>query len=155
MAYLRNETLKVDGINYDSQKEKMKTHWLCMGPKFWLVTMTKKTTVDEDKLEYCEQSEKYLYMQKMLAREALLTTLPKIKYGEVKYLRFAHEIWITLQKIFEGDEHAKKDSLQSQICMFQDAKLKEDKTIRGYFGRIYEIVIGIRSFGGTKTKDEI
>ena len=39
--------------------------------------------------------------------------------------------------------------------MFRDAKMKEDGTIRGYFDRISEIVVGMRSYGETKTKDEI
>lgn len=54
-----------------------------MGLEFWLFTIKYKTMVDEDNLESCEQIKQDLLMQNMLAREALLTTLSKIGYGEV------------------------------------------------------------------------
>ena len=33
----KKESPKFDGTNYDSQKDKMKTHLLCMGQGYWLV----------------------------------------------------------------------------------------------------------------------
>ena len=56
--------------------------------------------------------------------------------------------------MFKGDEYAKKSRLESCIFIFQSAKMKEDGTIRGYFRIIYEIVVGIRSCGGTRTENE-
>ena len=38
--------------------------------------------------------------------------------------------------------------------MFVSAKMQEDETIRGYFGRISEIVVGIKSCAGVVTKDD-
>lgn len=45
--------------------------------------------------------------------------------------------------------------MQSWICLFQDAKMLEDETIKSYFARISKIVIGIRSCGGSKKEDEV
>ena len=42
---------RFDGINYDSWKDKMKTHILCMGPGYWLVTKASKNILEEDNLE--------------------------------------------------------------------------------------------------------
>ena len=40
--------------------------------------------------------------------------------------------------------------LQNWICAFQDAKMMEDESIRNYVGKIFEIIVGINSHGGTK-----
>ena len=49
----KKESPKFDGTNYDNQKDKMKTHLLCMGPRYWLITKVSKDIVEEDKLESC------------------------------------------------------------------------------------------------------
>lgn len=36
-----------------------------------------------------------------------------MEYGQVKTLRLPNAIWVALQRIFEGDGHAKKDRLKS------------------------------------------
>ena len=58
-------------------------------------------------------------------------------------------------KIFEGDVYAQRIILQNLICLFQDDKMMEDESIRSYNGKIFEIVAGIRSHGGTKLDDEV
>lgn len=79
-----------------------------MGPKFWFVRKDKKIVIEEDKLEGCKEIEKNLFMQNMLAREALLLALPEVEYGEVKYFRLYNDICNALKIIFECDKHAKK-----------------------------------------------
>ena len=39
--------------------------------------------------------------------------------------------------------------------MFQDAKMMEGESIRSYIGRISKIVVGIKSYNGSKDEDEI
>lgn len=53
VSHFRKDSPKFDGVNYDSWKEKMKTHLLCMGPGYWLITKNGKVLVDEDELEGC------------------------------------------------------------------------------------------------------
>lgn len=84
---------------------------------------------EEDNIEGCKEIEKDLFMQNMLAKEALLSALPKIEYGDVKYLRLANEIWNSSQSTFEGNSHAKRARLKSWIYLFQDDKMLEDETI--------------------------
>ena len=62
MVAFKKESLKFDGINYDSWKEKMKTHMLCIDPKLWQVTVNKKTMIREDEIDSCEKIEKDLFM---------------------------------------------------------------------------------------------
>ena len=70
-------------------------------------------------------------------------------------LKTSHEIWKALEENYEVDTHVKKVRLQNLICEFQDARMMEDESIRSYVGRISEIVAGIISHGGTKSKDEV
>ena len=49
----RKESLKFDGTNFNSWKDKMKTHLLCMGLGYWLVTKVSKDIMEEDDLESC------------------------------------------------------------------------------------------------------
>ena len=37
---------------------------------------------------------------------------------------------------FEGYKNAKRVRLQKWICLFQDAKMMEDESVRSYIGRI-------------------
>ena len=91
----------------------------------------------------------------MRAIEALLSTLRKIEYNQVKSLITSHMILKALENSFEGDEHSKKLRLQSQICAYQDAKMMGDESIRTYVGRISEFTAGIRSQGGAKEDNEV
>ena len=111
--------------------------------------------IEEDNLEECDEGQKDIFMYNMLAREELLSTLSKTKFSQVKTLRLSHEVWIALKNIFEGDNHARKFRLKNWICLFEDAKMMEDESIRIYVGRISEITTGIRSQGGTKEDDEV
>ena len=70
-------------------------------------------------------------------------------------LKTSHEIWKALEANYEGDTHAKRVRLQNLICAFQDARMMEDESIRSYVGRIFDIVVGIKSHGGTKLYDEV
>lgn len=70
-----------DGVNFDNKKENMKTHFLYMGSKYWLMTKNGKTMVEERKLEEYNEVERYLFIYNMLAREALLLALLKNEYS--------------------------------------------------------------------------
>ena len=73
-----------------------------------LMIETKKKIVEEIKLEECSEAKRDLFKCNMLAREALLSTLPKNEYSLVKSLEKSHEIWVTLQSTLEGGKHAKR-----------------------------------------------
>ena len=77
-----------------------------MGPGYWLITKNGKTTIKENKLEACTVVARDLFMCNILAREALLSTLPKNEYSRVKSLNTSSKIWKTLESTFEGDKHA-------------------------------------------------
>ena len=47
----RKDSLKFDGKNYDSWKEKKKTHLLCMGMGYWILTKLVKTIIVEKDLK--------------------------------------------------------------------------------------------------------
>ena len=68
----RKDSPGFDGANYDSWKEKMKTHLLCMGLGYWLLTKRNKEIIKEEKLEECSEVERDLFMCNMRAREGLL-----------------------------------------------------------------------------------
>lgn len=78
-GHFRKESPKFDGVNYDSWKEKTKTHFLCMGPGYWLMTRNGKKIVEESKLEDCSEAD--LFMCNLLAREALLLALLENEYS--------------------------------------------------------------------------
>ena len=89
----------------------MKTHLLCMGPRYWLLTQSKKEIVEESKLEECSEGERDLIMCNMRAREALLSSIPENEYNQVKTFQTSHEIWKTSEVTFEHDDHAKRMKL--------------------------------------------
>ena len=49
----RKEIPKFDGTNYDSWKDNMRTHLLCIGLGYWLVTKASKDIIEEDNLASC------------------------------------------------------------------------------------------------------
>lgn len=155
MNLFRKDSPRLDGANYDSWKEKMKTHLLCMGSGYWLLTKSEKTIVKEQKIEECSKEERDLFMCDMRDREALLSTLPENEYSQVKSLETSHKIWKALESFFEGDTHTKRVRLQNWICAFQDANMMGDESVRSYIGRILEIIAGIKAYGGTKEEDEV
>ena len=132
----RKEIPRFDGTNYDSQKNKMKTHLLCMGPGYWLMTKTFKTIAEEDQLETYTKEQREVFMCNIREREAILSVLPKSEYSQVKLLKTSHEIWKNLEANYEGDTHAKRVRLKNLYCTFQDARMMEDESIRSYVGRI-------------------
>ena len=89
------------------------------------------------------------------AREAILLALLESEYSQVKLLKTSHGIWKSLEANYEGDTHAKRVRLKKFLCAFQDAKMMEDNFVRSYIGRIFEIVAGIKSNGGTKLDVEV
>ena len=111
----RKESPRFDGTNYDNQKDKMKTHLLCMGPGYWLVTKISKTITEEDQLETWIKEQREVFMCNIRAREELLLELPESEYSQVKLLKKSHEIWKTLKANYEGDTHAKE--LDCKICI--------------------------------------
>ena len=55
----------------------MKTHVICMGLGYYILSRNDKKIVEERKLEECSEVERDLFMYNMWAREALLSALPK------------------------------------------------------------------------------
>ena len=53
----------------------MKTHLLCMGAGYWLITKVSKDIVEEDNLESCTEEQREVFMCNIRAREAILSTL--------------------------------------------------------------------------------
>ena len=94
-------------------------------------------------------------MCNMISREALLIDLPENDYSRVKYLRLLVKIKKALEYTFEDDKHARNLRLQNWVCLFQEAKMMEDESIRSYFCRIPEIVSGIKACNRKKDGDEI
>ena len=144
----KKESLKFDGTNYDSQKDKMKTHLLCMVLGYWLVTKASKTIVEEDDLEKCTEEQRDMFMCNRKAREAMLSALLKNEYSQVKLLKTSHKIWKAKESNYEGDTHAKRVRIHNLICVFQDARMMEDEYVRSYVSRISKIVARIISCGG-------
>ena len=58
----RKESPKFNGTNYESQKDKMKTHVLCMGLGYWLVTKASKTIVEDNDHEKHNKEQRELFM---------------------------------------------------------------------------------------------
>ena len=104
-SMFRKDSMKFDRTNYDSWKENMKTHFLCGGPRYWILKKTTKIVIAENNLETCTEAERDLFMCDMRAREALLFALPDIEYNQVKSFVTSHLIWKDLENIFEGDAH--------------------------------------------------
>ena len=69
---------------------------------------SKKTIIEEEKIEGCSEEEIYIFMCNMRAREDLLSDLPKNEYSQVKSLETSHNIWKALESTFEGDTHTKR-----------------------------------------------
>ena len=67
-SIFKKDSLKFNGTNYDSWKEKMKTHLLFMGPGYWILTKLEKTIIVEKDLETCTKVERDLFMCDMKAR---------------------------------------------------------------------------------------
>ena len=85
----------------------MKTHFLCMGPRYLFVTKTTKSIVEDDDLEKCTKEQRDMFMCNIRAREVVLLAIPKNEYSQVKFLKTSHEIWKALESNYEGDKHAK------------------------------------------------
>ena len=153
MNMFRKKSLKFDGTNYDSWKDKMNNNLWCMGPRYWLATKVSKDIAEEDDLESCTREQRKLFMCNIRAREAMLWDLLENEYSQVKLFKTCHEIWKALEANYEGDTHVKRAGLHNLICAFQDAKMMEDESMRNYVGRISEIVARIQSHGGTKLED--
>ena len=65
----KNNIVKFDGTNYDSWKEMMKTHLLCMGLGYWILKKITKTIITKKDLETCTKVERDLFMCNMRARD--------------------------------------------------------------------------------------
>ena len=133
----------------------MKTHLLCMDPRYRILKKSAKTIIAEKDLENCTNDERDLFMCDMRAREALLAILSKIEYNQVKSLVTLNLILKALETSYQGDEHSKKLRLQSWICAFQNANMMEDEYVRTDIDKISKIDGGIKSQGGTKEDDEV
>ena len=87
MNPFKMESPRFNGTNYDSWKDKMKTHLLCMGLGYWLVTKTSKNIPEEDNLETCTKEQREVFMCNIREREAILSALPESDYSQVKLLK--------------------------------------------------------------------
>ena len=133
----------------------MKTHLLCIGLGYWLITKATKNIVEEYNLQSSTKEQSEVFICNIREKEAILSALLESEYSQVKLLKKSYEIWKALEANYEGDTHAKRVRLQNLHCAFQDARMMEDESVRSYVGRISEIVARIRSHGGTKSKDEV
>ena len=77
----RKDSSKFDGTNYDSWKDKMKNHLLCMGLGYWLITKVSNDIVEEDNLESCIEEQREVFMCNIREREAILSTLLESEYS--------------------------------------------------------------------------
>ena len=111
--------------------------------------------MEEDNLESCTKEQREVFICNIREREEILLALRESEYSQVKLLKTSHEIWKALEANYEGDTHAKRVRLQNLHCAFQDARMMEDEYVRCYVGRKSEIVVGIKSHGGTKLDDEV
>ena len=59
----------------------MKTHLLCMGTGYWLVTKASKNIAKEDNLETYTKEQRVVFMCNIGEREAILSTLPVSDYS--------------------------------------------------------------------------
>ena len=133
----------------------MKTHLLCIGLGYWLLTNASKDILEENNLESCTKEQREVFMCNIREREAISSALPESEYSQVKLLKTSHKIWKALEENYEGDTHAKIVRLQNLICPFQDARMMEDESIISDIGKISKIFVGIKSHGGTKLDDEV
>ena len=115
------ESSRFYGINYDNQKEKMKTHFLCMGLGYWLITKVAKTIISEDNLESCTKEQRDLFMCDMRARKAILSRLLENVYNQVKEKIMNNKACESLEVIYEGDKNSKRVKLHNWTCLFQEA----------------------------------
>ena len=88
----RKDSPRFDGVNYHSWKEKLKTHLLCMGPSYWILTKSEKEIVKEEKIEEWSEVERDPFMCNMRAREALVLALLDNEYSQGKSLQISYEI---------------------------------------------------------------
>ena len=82
VSMFRKESPKFDGTNYDSWKDKMKTHLLCIGLAYWLIAKESKDIVEEDELESYTKEQREVFMCNIRAREVVL--LAHLKVSIVK-----------------------------------------------------------------------
>ena len=76
MRNFEKKSFKIDGTNYDSWKDKMKTYLQCMGLGYWLITKIANTMIKEEKLENCTKEERKIFMCDMGAKEIIFLSLP-------------------------------------------------------------------------------
>ena len=77
----RKDSLRFDGANYDSWKENIKSHLLCMDLGYCLLKKAKKVIIQESKVEECSEGERDLFMCNMRSREVLLLSLLENEYN--------------------------------------------------------------------------
>ena len=65
----------------------MKTHLLCMGLGYWLVTKVSKDIVREDNLEICTEEQREVFMCNIREREAILSALLESEYSQLNFFK--------------------------------------------------------------------
>lgn len=81
----------------------------------------------------------------MITREALISSLFELEFIEVKELDLAHDIWIKLKNLWEGNEFIKKEKLWNLKTKLKRGIMQEDGIVRAYVQWITIITTGIKS----------
>jgi hypothetical protein len=74
-------------------------------------------------------------------------------FEQVKYLERASEVWVRLEKTYEGTTMVKSAKLYMLKDMLSNFKMKDDESIPEMFYRLQVIVNDLKSLG-EKVKDE-
>lgn len=75
MEYYRKDSPKFYPENFDSWKNKMRTHLFCLGIDYWLITRNKVAIKTKDELTIATEDEKKIFSLNMITREALINAL--------------------------------------------------------------------------------
>ena len=73
-------------------------------------------------------------------RYALLCGLTKFVFAKVVYCKYANDISVKLETIYQGDEKVKESKLLTLKTQFDSLKMSGDENISAYFLIVDEIV---------------
>jgi hypothetical protein len=77
----------------------------------------------------------------------ILNSLEDSTFVKVMHCTSTKHMWDKLQRMYEGDDKAKKEKLQTHRGKFETLKMNEEESIASYFLREDEIVNTIRGLG--------
>ena len=61
MITYRKNNPKFDGYNYDSLKNKMRTHLICLGIDYWMITKNQVNIKIENELSSCTDEDRRVF----------------------------------------------------------------------------------------------